>query len=75
MANWQRKSDYLLREIVKFQTYAEALAAAQGAREEVERRRAREAEVLARRGVGSRGSNAKRDGEGEREGSLSASSD
>lgn len=29
MANWQRKSDYLLREIVKFRTYIEALSAAQ----------------------------------------------
>ncbi|KAK5126330.1 hypothetical protein LTR85_010566 [Meristemomyces frigidus] len=29
MANWQRKSDYLLREIVKFRTYMESLSAAQ----------------------------------------------
>lgn len=29
MSNWQRKSDYLLREIVKFQTYVDSLAAAQ----------------------------------------------
>lgn len=35
MANWQRKSDYLLREIVKFQTYSESLAGAQVARERV----------------------------------------
>jgi hypothetical protein len=33
LANWQRKSDYLLREIVKFQTYADSLTVAQKARE------------------------------------------
>ncbi|TKA77447.1 hypothetical protein B0A55_04768 [Friedmanniomyces simplex] len=33
MANWQRKSDYLLREIVKFRTYMDSLAAAQKAKE------------------------------------------
>ena len=34
MTNWQRKSDYLLREIVKFQTYVDGLTAAQKAKEE-----------------------------------------
>ena len=34
MTNWQRKSDHLLRENVKFQTYADSLTAAQKAREE-----------------------------------------
>ncbi len=29
MANWERKSSYLLREIVKFRTYIDSLAAAQ----------------------------------------------
>ncbi|PPJ57631.1 hypothetical protein CBER1_00223 [Cercospora berteroae] len=33
MANWQRKSDYLLREIVKFRTYIDSLSAAQKAKE------------------------------------------
>lgn len=46
MSNWQRKSDYLLREIVKFRTYAESLQAAALAREKVLARRAeREAEL------------------------------
>jgi len=34
MANWQRKSEHLLRESVKFQTYVDSLSAAQKAREE-----------------------------------------
>jgi hypothetical protein len=29
MTNWERKSSYLLREIVKFRTYIDSLAAAQ----------------------------------------------
>ena len=29
MANWERKSSYLLREIVKFRTYIDGLQAAQ----------------------------------------------
>ncbi|KAK1753542.1 Cytohesin-4 [Echria macrotheca] len=45
MANWERKSEYLLREIVKFRTYVDCLAAAEGRRREVyaERERARRA--------------------------------
>ena len=39
MANWQRKSEHLLRESVKFQTYADSLDAAQKAREEYYSRR------------------------------------
>ncbi|OQO01632.1 hypothetical protein B0A48_12668 [Cryoendolithus antarcticus] len=35
LANWQHKSEYLLREIVKFRTYIESLAAAMKARDEV----------------------------------------
>lgn len=34
MANWQRKSEHLLRENVKFQTYVDSLTAAQKAKEE-----------------------------------------
>jgi len=34
MTNWQRKSDYLLREIVKFRTYMDSLAAAQNAKDQ-----------------------------------------
>ena len=33
MANWQRKSDYLLREIVKFRTYIDSLVSAQKAKQ------------------------------------------
>lgn len=33
MTNWQRKSDYLLREIVKFRTYMDSLDAAQKAKD------------------------------------------
>lgn len=39
MNNWQRKSDHLLREIVKFQTYVDSLVAAQKEREAVYARR------------------------------------
>lgn len=34
MNNWQRKSEYLLREIVKFRTYIDSLTAAQRVREQ-----------------------------------------
>ncbi|EME40260.1 hypothetical protein DOTSEDRAFT_82883 [Dothistroma septosporum NZE10] len=40
MANWQRKSDYLLREIVKFRTYIDSLTAAQQAKDAVYARKA-----------------------------------
>jgi hypothetical protein len=33
MANWEKKSAYLLREIVKFRTYIDSLIAAQVAKE------------------------------------------
>lgn len=39
MANWEKKSSYLLREIVKFRTYIDALQAAKARREEVYRER------------------------------------
>jgi hypothetical protein len=46
MSNWQRKSEYLLREIVKFRTYIESLNAASIAKEVVLARRAeRDAEL------------------------------
>lgn len=35
MANWQRKSDYLLREIVKFSTYIDSLTGAQAAKAKI----------------------------------------
>ena len=40
MGNWEKKSAYLLREIVKFRTYIDSLAAAQSRREDVYRERA-----------------------------------
>jgi hypothetical protein len=45
MANWERKSEYLLREIVKFRTYVDSLAAADIRRTEIyaERETARRA--------------------------------
>ncbi|KAL9111530.1 MAG: hypothetical protein Q9227_004018 [Pyrenula ochraceoflavens] len=39
LGNWERKSSYLLREIVKFRTYCDSLVAAGGERERVERER------------------------------------
>jgi hypothetical protein len=51
MSNWQRKSEYLLREIVKFRTYIESLTAASTAKEIVLARRAeRDAELAVIRG-------------------------
>ena len=35
MANWERKSSYLLREIVKFRTYMDSLATAQSQKEKI----------------------------------------
>lgn len=35
MANWERKSSYLLREIVKFRTYIDCLQAAQAQKEKM----------------------------------------
>lgn len=45
MANWEKKSSYLLRETVKFRTYIDTLEAAKKRREEVYEER-REREVL-----------------------------
>lgn len=45
MANWERKSQYLLREIVKFRTYIDTLANAQAQKQKIyAEREAREAE-------------------------------
>ena len=33
MGNWEKKSSYLLREIVKFRTYIDTLQTAQGTKE------------------------------------------
>lgn len=35
MANWEKKSAYMLREIVKFKTYIDSLHAAQARKEEI----------------------------------------
>ena len=35
MANWERKSSYLLREIVKFRTYIDSLTAAQTLKDKI----------------------------------------
>lgn len=35
MANWERKSSYILREIVKFKTYIDCLQAAQAQKEKI----------------------------------------
>ena len=35
MANWERKSQYLLREIVKFRTYIDTLTLAQSQKEKI----------------------------------------
>ena len=40
MANWERKSSYLLREIVKFRTYIDCLQSAQAQKEVVHASRA-----------------------------------
>ena len=40
MANWERKSAYLLREIVKFRTYIDCLQAAQAQKEKIYTERA-----------------------------------
>jgi hypothetical protein len=48
MSNWEKKSAYLLREIVKFKTYVDSLKAAQQQKEVLgEEREARAAEKAA----------------------------
>jgi hypothetical protein len=39
MANWERKSSYLVVEVIKFQTYVDCLTAALTHREEIYRER------------------------------------
>ena len=43
MSNWERKSSYLLREIVKFRTYIDGLQAAQVQKEKIYAERANSA--------------------------------
>jgi len=45
MNNWEKKSSYLLREIVKFRTYIDALQAAQGTKEKIYKMRREEEEA------------------------------
>ncbi len=40
MANWEKKSSYLLREIVKFRTYIDCLQAAEAGKQKIYRERA-----------------------------------
>ena len=40
MANWERKSSYLLREIVKFRTYIDSLEGAQKQKDRIYEERA-----------------------------------
>jgi hypothetical protein len=40
MANWEKKSSYLLREIVKFRTYIDCLKAAEAAKQRIYAERA-----------------------------------
>lgn len=47
MTNWERKSSYLLREIVKFRTYIDCLQAAQALREQMKGEKERERERAA----------------------------
>jgi hypothetical protein len=44
MANWERKSSYLLREIVKFRTYIDSLNAAQTHKDKIYAQREIDAE-------------------------------
>ena len=56
MANWEKKSAYLLREIVKFKTYVDSLKAAQQQKEVInQEREMRAAEKAAREVNGDEG--------------------
>lgn len=46
MANWERKSQYLLKEIVKFRTYIDTLAFAQSQKEKIYAEREASGETL-----------------------------
>lgn len=46
MANWERKSQYLLKEIVKFRTYIDTLALAQSQKEKIYAEREANGEML-----------------------------
>ena len=45
MSNWERKSSYLLREIVKFRTYIDTLQNAQSTKERIYKMRKEEEEA------------------------------
>lgn len=47
MANWERKSQYLLREIVKFRTYIDTLTTAQTQKQKIYAEREAREEQLA----------------------------
>ena len=52
MGNWQRKSDFLLKEIVKYRTYVEVLETARGRKEEIEgEKEEREKEMMGNREI------------------------
>lgn len=55
MANWERKSSYLLREIVKFRTYIDCLQTAQAQKEELQARKVAAREEGRERGGGGDG--------------------
>jgi hypothetical protein len=46
MANWERKSQYLLKEIVKFRTYIDTLTLAQNQKEKIYAQREANGETL-----------------------------
>ena len=52
MSNWERKSSYLLREIVKFRTYIDCLQAAQTQKEKIYSERGNSATAAAETTVG-----------------------
>jgi len=48
MANWEKKSSYLLREIVKFRTYIDSLQAADTRKQEIYVERAERRRMMMR---------------------------
>jgi len=48
MANWEKKSSYLLREIVKFRTYIDSLHAAEKGKQEIYLERAERRRMVLR---------------------------
>ncbi|KAL2262342.1 hypothetical protein VTK26DRAFT_1615 [Humicola hyalothermophila] len=66
MANWERKSEYLLREIVKFNTYVDCLRQAEARKKEIYEERERVRRVMR----GELDADVDADGEGEGEGEV-----